>query len=202
VDTFFSLVLGALYLKWNKIPRMEKASEIIPFVILGTLGHGFAHGAMAAKFRSGGEGGEETQKPKLWQLVAFAAVFWFPLLKASLIKVSSGKVALLAALVTCGGIFLKEQYGFAYVQTVLSVAYHASQLLLPVKEKEHREYLTLPLLVAVPPLVTAWNEALFCGAYFKSLGGHVLYDASIIIGTIGYFIDSYQHVTKRKQKTI
>jgi hypothetical protein len=201
VDTFFSLLLGALYLAWRNIPGMGKASEIIPFVILGTLGHGFAHGAMAAKFRSGEEL-EEKPKPQLWQLVAFSAIFWFPLLKASLMKVSNAKVALLSALVTYGGRFLKEQYGFAYVQTVLSVAYHTSQLLLPVNEKENREYLTLPLLVAVPPLITAWNEALFCGAYFKSLGGHTLYDASIILCTIWYYIDSYQHVTKKKQKTV
>jgi hypothetical protein len=202
VDIFFSLALGTLYLKWNKIPGMEQASQIIPFVILGTLGHGFAHGAMAATFRSGKDVVEETRKPQLWQLVAFCALFWFPLLKASLMKVSNVKVALLAVLVTCGGNFMKAQYGFAYVQTVLSVAYHTSQLFLPAKEKEHREYLTLPLSVAVPPLLIAWNEALFCGAYFKSIGGHVLYDASIIIGTIMFYIDSYQNVTTKKQKMI
>jgi len=202
VDTVFSALLGVLYLKWKDAPGMKSASAMVPYVILGTLGHGFAHGAMATKFRDGGDGdaasadndegaGLATDRPELWKIVGFAALFWFPLLKASLMSVSSAKVALLSAVVTYGSLWIRDVYGFAYVNTVLSIAFHLSQLLLDREEKQNRQYLTLPLFVAIPPLLTAWNEALFCDAYFKTAGGHVLYDASIILCFIAYYVDAY-----------
>jgi hypothetical protein len=203
VDTFFSLILAALWVRWRSLPGMERASELVPFVVAGTLGHGFAHGAMASKLRDGGENASAdnsgTEEHALWQYVLFAAAFWFPLLKASMVKVSNLRVALLSGLVTYASSWLKPQYGFAYVQTVLSVAYHASQLRLPPDEKEHREHLTLPLMVALPPLLTAWNEALFCSAYFRSMGGHTLYDASIILCFIGFYADAYRHAMKQEK---
>lgn len=197
VDVFFSAVIGVLYMKWRKIPGMEKASELIPMVIVGTLGHGLAHGFMARSFRMG----LEKQTPpdrELWQYILFAIVFWFPLLKASLYEFASWKVACVAAAVTYLGMSLKDEHGFAYVQTILAIAFHSSQLLST--NKNFREYLTLPLFGALPPLIVAWNEALFCEAYFKSLGGHMLYDLSIIVCFIGYYVESYWHVTKVKPK--
>jgi hypothetical protein len=204
VDTFFSLVLAAMWVRWRKVPGMERASELAPFVVAGTLGHGLAHAAMAMKLRAGEEAEErDGGSHPLWQYALFAAGFWFPLLKASMVKVSNLRVALLSALVTYGITLVKDQYAFAYVQTVLAVAYHASQLRLPREDKEHREHLTLPLVAAVPPLLTAWNEALFCTAYFRAIGGHTLYDASIILCFTGFYADCYRHAMKQgKEKKV
>lgn len=206
VDSFFSMVLGILYLSWRKVPGMERPSEIIPMVIMSTLGHGFAHGALAINFRKDNFNDFPKEGPtqhELWKLIAFATIFWFPLLKASMMKVASWKLAIAAGVVTYLGTFLREEYGFPYVQTILAIAFHSSQLMLPPKEKEYREYLMVPLQLAIPPLLTAWNEALFCEKFFRNLGGHVLYDASIILSAIWYYISCYQHVTRKnvnKQK--
>eukprot|EP00584_Thalassiosira_punctigera_P007126 CAMPEP_0172534142 /NCGR_PEP_ID=MMETSP1067-20121228/6612_1 /TAXON_ID=265564 ORGANISM="Thalassiosira punctigera, Strain Tpunct2005C2" /NCGR_SAMPLE_ID=MMETSP1067 /ASSEMBLY_ACC=CAM_ASM_000444 /LENGTH=290 /DNA_ID=CAMNT_0013318893 /DNA_START=16 /DNA_END=888 /DNA_ORIENTATION=- len=204
VDVAFSAVLGSLYFKWRGLPGMGTGSEIVPMVILGTLGHGIAHGAMAMKFRDGSyeeekargvaEGARE-ETLTFVQMALFCGLFWFPLLKASMFKINSAIVAVIAMAVTflpeyAGGI--KKELGFAYVQTVLAVAFNLSQLLgLSPEEKMRREYAMMPLLGAIPLLV-AWNEALFCGSYFKAAGGHVLYDASIIVGYIVFYLDCYR----------
>mmetsp|Transcript_12552 Transcript_12552/g.23455 ORF Transcript_12552/g.23455 Transcript_12552/m.23455 type:complete len:298 (-) Transcript_12552:137-1030(-) len=199
VDILLSIVLGGMYYAWKDKPGMASSSEIVPMVILGTLGHGLAHGAMAVKLRDGTYGTDSTtmegdEIPPLWQLLLFCALFWFPLLKASMPKLSSYAVAALAWAVTYGPVLaggLKKELGFPYTQTVLSVAFHISQLMLSTEEKQRREYMTLPI-TAMLPVLTAWNEALFCTAYFRSAGGHVLYDASIVISFIVFYVDSYR----------
>lgn len=200
VDVIFSLILGIMYLSWRNLPGMASSSEIMPMVIVSTLGHGMAHGGMSAKFRDGTyeaalSGDVEEEIPAWWQIVLFCAVFWFPLLKAAMPKVSSQYVFGVALAVTYGPLLLagglKKELRFGYVQTIVSIAFHTSQLMLSPDEKNHREYMTLPI-ASILPVVTAWNEALFCTAYFRSLGGHVLYDASIIISSIVYYADCYR----------
>jgi hypothetical protein len=201
VDVLFSTILGVMYLYWKNIPSMKTSSEIVPMVIMGTVGHGVAHFAMAMKFRDGSyyeESQQEQQQeiPPFYQLVVFCFLFWFPLLKASMPKMNAKIVALLSLIVTygpivIGGGMMKKQLGFAYVQTVISIAFHISQLRLSRTEKSQREYMTLPLS-AMLPVLTSWNEALGCEAYFRSMGGHVLYDASIIISYILYYADCYR----------
>lgn len=204
VDVFFSAILGLLYMCWRKNIRLpEHCSEIVPMVIASTLGHGLAHGAMAQHLRDAADGGtNNSSSPQgledvpLWQSLAFCFFFWFPLLKASLAKVSYSKVAVLAVVVTYGPMLmggLPKEHAFAYVQTVVTISFHTSQLMLDSKEKERREYWTLPLIAALPPIITSWNEALGCNAYFRNLGGHVLYDASIIIGFLVYYMDCYRY---------
>ena len=190
------VVLATLYLKWKNLPGMQTASKIVPMVILSTLGHGIAHGAMAQRARSDGwQQHEEVREIPSWpQLFAFVALFWLPLLKASMPRVNSFLVAIAAFLaaylpILAGG--LKRELNFGWIQTVVSIAFHCSELSLSSAEKNRREYMTLPLAGLLPVLVS-WNEALFCSAYFKSAGGHVWYDASIILCFIAYYVDSYR----------
>lgn len=51
VDVIFSLALLAMYILWKNHDGMKKSSEIVPMVIVSTIGHGLAHGVMATKFR-------------------------------------------------------------------------------------------------------------------------------------------------------
>jgi len=204
VDVFFSGVLMLMWFSWRHKPGMARASELVPMVVLSTVGHGAAHGQMAMNLRtdtgsnSTDVGNDESSLSSenelatapMWQIAAFICLFWFPLLKASLNKVNSGAVALVAIVVTCIHGMMPKQFSFGYVQTVVSIAFHTSQLLLSSNEKNCREYATLAMTASIPVL-TAWNEALFCTAYFKSAGGHMLYDASIIISFIAYYMDAY-----------
>jgi hypothetical protein len=210
VDVIFSIVLFLMYQSWKDIPGMETSSNIVPSFIAGTLGHGIAHAAMAVKLRDGSYGNDdENESPviQIWQAVVFCVVFWFPLLTATMPKMKKQYVFYIASIVTFlqGG--LKKELGFAYVQTIISLAFHTSQLMLSTEEKNRREYITLPLS-ALLPIVTSWNEILFCESYFRSMGGHVLYDASIIISYIVFYLDCYRYNTRNnrtaitKQKTL
>lgn len=182
-----------------ELPGMKASSDTVPMVIMSTLGHGIAHGVEAVKFRDGRyekekalEDVEET--PSFFFLVLFCAFFWFPLLKASMHNINSFKVAMIAVAVSWGPSFLgglKKEIGFPYVQTVINFAFHFSQLALSSKEKQQREYMMRPVVSLIPFLVSC-NEALFCSSYFKSAGGHVLYDASIIISHIVFYVDCYR----------
>jgi len=207
VDIFFSAILGVMYLAWKNIPGMETSSKIVPSFIVATLGHGIAHGAMAVKFRDGSYhqqiDDEEANAvtPPMWQMIARCAVFWFPLLKASMPKLKNIHVSFLAVIVTYGRGFVKKELEFAYVQTIVNVALHGSQLMLATDEKYRREYMTLPL-AGVLPIVMAWNEILFCESYFRSAGGHVLYDASIIVSYIVFYLNCYHFNTKLNDKSL
>lgn len=205
VDVFFSLILGILYLKWRKIPGMETASAIVPSIIASTIGHGVVHGAMALKFRDPenaviGHDGDPEIAP-LWSLAIFGAFFWFPLLKAILPKSNNHALAVVSSVITYGQSFCKKELAFAYVQTILNLVIAFSQLMLSAKEKNEREYMLLAISLILP-IVVAWSEMLFCDSFFRAAGGHVLYDASIILSILVFYIECHRyHSDKSKSST-
>jgi hypothetical protein len=204
IDVAVSLLLGVLHHFWSKIPSMKNASKIVPMVIAGTVAHGAAHGFQAAGFRQGKEMIQGVEDVPLWKSLLFCAFFWYPLLQASLMKVPSHIVAVLALVVTYAPLWmggLPQQFGFGYIQTILSMSFHISQLMLKRDEKQRREYFTLPLIAAMPSVLVAWVEALYCDAFFKSLGGHAIYDASIIVGFTVFYLDCYRFHVLGKSKT-
>ena len=157
---------------------------------------------MAVQLRDGSYGNNDGNKipfTQTWHLVVFCVVFWFPLLTTTMPKMKKQYVFFIASIVTFlhGG--LRKELGFAYVQIILSLAFHTSQLMLSTEEKNRQEYMTL-LLSVLLPIVTSWNEILFCESYFRSMGGHALYDASIIVSYIVYQLDSYRYNTQYKEQ--
>ena len=214
VDVIFAGALYMMYWRWKDIPGMEHSSEIVPGVVYGTIGHGIAHGVMAIRLRSEDDGGDGANNNNddasedasysvkmLWQTAVFCALFWYPLLRSSMPRAKPWQIASIAVvaaygpqlLSATGGAGLKKELGFSYVQTIIISSAIASQLMLPVEEKRRREYFTLSL-TAVLPILVAWNEVLFCDKYLRSMGGHTLYDAAIILSTIAFYKIGRAHV--------
>jgi len=201
VDVGFSAILTIMYIAWRDIQGMEASSARVPGIIAATVGHGFAHAAMAVKLREGTyHQREDHAEQALSKTLMFCAVFWFPLIKAAMCQAKNHYVAILAAIFTYGQRFVEKEYGMAYVQTVVNVAFHGSLLMQSPVEKNQREYLTFSM-TNVLPIVIAWNEALFCDSYVRSAGGHVLYDGSIIISSIVYYLDCYCFSAKSSSKS-
>ena len=176
---------------------METSSVIVPALIAATLGHGITHGFMAVKLRDRTyhtQHDEGDAAPTLLQMMIGCVVLWCPLLKVSMPKMEYEHVAVLAAIVTYGQSFVNNKLDFAYIQTIVNILVHVSQLMLSPDEK----YMTTPLS-NVLPLVVAWNKVLFCDPYFRFLaGGHVLYDASIVVSFMILYFDCYSfHTTPR-----
>lgn len=200
VDVTFSAIIGLLYFHWKDLPGMKVASALVPAVIASTLGHGMAHGAQAVQLRNGTYHQDEVlyhyDDAPLWKIIAGVVLFWFPLLKGALNKMSNFHVGILAIAVTYTGLFVRIELGFPYVQTVINLAFHASQLMLPKEEKSLRTYMTTPMS-NILPLAVAYTEFLFCDSFFRSIGGHVLYDSSIVISFIIYYCDAYRYSTNQ-----
>lgn len=198
IDVVFSAVLGVMYLSWKSIPGMETSSAIIPGTILATVGHGIVHGATAFTFRDGSyheQQQEEEEIPREVELVPMVllfAVLWCPLLNAAMPKLDKKKVLLCAAIATYGQLYVKKELGFGYVQTLVNVGFHASQLMLSSDDKNKREYMLQPL-IGLFPMIVGWNEALYCDSFLRSMGGHALYDASIILSCIVFYLDCYSN---------
>ena len=202
VDVVFSVIIGIMYLSWKDVPGMEVSSSSVPSLIVSTLGHGIAHGGMALKLRDGSYQ-QQQQLPDvpLWQKLAMCGIFWFPLLKASLPKMNSHHVVAISAIAMYGSGFVKKELGFPYVQTIVVSAFQASQLMLTPEEKSIREYMMSSLPI-VPTIVVAWSEMLFCDSFFRSIGGHLLYDASIVLSFTVYYLESYLFSTKSRSKNL
>lgn len=177
---------------------MESSSEAIPALIIGTLGHGAAHAAMSIKFRDGSYQ-QETRDPankeglELWQSLLFCLLFWLPLLSATMPKMKKQHVLCLSAFAMYFMRGLPKEISFGYIQTVLSIAFHIGQLLFSsAAEKGRREYMTMPM-TAILPIVVAWVEMTLCTSFFRSIGGHVWYDFSIIFSYVIFYYDCYRH---------
>mmetsp|Transcript_6316 Transcript_6316/g.13071 ORF Transcript_6316/g.13071 Transcript_6316/m.13071 type:complete len:276 (+) Transcript_6316:70-897(+) len=199
VDVLFSAIIYVMYLKWKDIPGMQTVSDGVPALIAATLGHGIAHGVMAVQLRDGTyqqeEGDKFFESMPLWQHVLGCTIFWCPLLKVAMPKVGIRNLVVVASIVHYGGSMVKKELGFPYVQTIVNVGFHVTQLMLPPDEKNHREYMTMPISTSLPLLV-AWTEMLFCDEFFRSIGGHVLYDASIVVAFCMSYIELYFFHTK------
>lgn len=173
VDVIFSAVLATMYLSWKDIPGIESANANVPAVIFSTLRHGIAHGVMAIQFRDGSyhqrqddnTKSEEIFLPALWKMLVYCVLFWFSFLKAAIPKMENNYIVVLAAIATYGNLFVKKELGFAYVQTIVNISFHISQLMQSSEEKNRREHMTMPL-ANVLPTVVAWNKVLFCDFYF------------------------------------
>ena len=202
VDFIFCAILGFLYYNWHTLKGMEFVNQFIPMGIVGTIGHGVAHWIIAIKMRQKDMNDSDEQhiiianEETHLQTILFCTFFWFPLLKASIPKSSVYHAYILAiAVAYVQRNYLAEVYGFTYIQTILSISAHVSQLVLSTKEKNCRCYMTMPIIAALPAVIISILEATSCNMFFKSMGGHVWFDACIIVGLILYYVDAYIHCT-------
>lgn len=109
--------------------------------------------------------------------------------------------AAISAIVMYGSGFVKKELIFPCVQTIVVSGFQANQLMLTPKEKNLREYMMSSLSI-VPTIVVAWNEILFCDSFFWSIGGHVLYNASIVVSFTVYYLEGYHYSTKSRSKNL
>ena len=160
--------------------------------LLGHLGHGFIHGYIGAKYRSGETLGVESNtgmermmkllhddnSVEICKRVLILLGFWFGLLLGVMPKVPKARVAILAIVVYISGeMFVTYVLVFAYVQAVSGVAFASTQLSLSRDEKDY-VYAAFAL-VSIPVSIIPWIESTACQRVASKLGGHLMYDVSI-----------------------
>lgn len=206
---YFDVVLVAIglliYRSLRGLPgkSMKYADEMMLFGLLGHLGHGMAHGAIGAMYRSNEDVGtkqvtgwnklmmEEDMPRAVAKSAVLGIIFWFGLLKGILTKVPNAKVIITAIIAYAGGLLVKEVLGFAYIQAVLAVAFASTQLTLPREEKDY-VYAAFALSF-VPVSIVPWIESTACQNIAMKLGGHLIYDVSIPTTLIAAYYASWRH---------
>ena len=123
-------------------------------------------------------------------------LFYFFLMRSApnVSKMSACIHACIHALITAT--LVPQQLSFTYVQTaLLSVAISHS---LFKKDKDFFYDLTSSIIV-VPVSLMSWFEAFVCDSFYKKIGGHVYYDATIPIAIFLYYVVALKYQPEEKR---
>lgn len=188
VDSVCALILWAL----SRRSHAAKGFAPLASAALGVFGHGVAHLGIGAGWMASGTdprpGLLRENVPVAHNVLAMAGMwlFFFALLRSAPNVPHSHAAfhALLHAPALC--LLVPPRFGFTYVQTVLLLVACTYDLFSPAHKKD-RYYDLAALLINLPVGMVAWVEALGCDSFFKSLGGHVWYDATIPLSMFVYY---------------
>ncbi len=211
---YFDMILAAIgilihqLLKGMSIPAMKDADQSIFFNMLGHLGHGLAHGFLAAQYRSDNDNYAGMQhisliekflqeedahlmRMEILKHASMALLFWFAILKGVVPTISVSKLALSSILAYISGLFVTDVLTFAHIQLILSVSFSWSQLMLPMEKKDfsYAAFSVSSLIINIIP----WIESTTCQGIAGQMGGHLIFDVSIPVSLIAAYCASWYH---------
>lgn len=201
-DLSLASVLGVIYFLVKNEAGMKPANDLVGVSILGIVGHGIAHGAVAAEMRNDPDKFLEYGQKLNYETVDFSSplnlamqiipgvIFWVSLLKSAVPKGSWSGIAALATLSIVSGLFIPKNLGFTYVQTVLFLVFDINEML-KAKEEKNFEYAMYPIIVGIPTGIVGWIESTMCTKGVIDLGGHLIYDAYIPLGLLAFYMICY-----------
>lgn len=208
VDVVLFLVLMYLRSQWKDLPQMQGPyAKNVPMHAVGMLGHGMGHASMAYAQREGtledmSKGGFNWNVTPYF-IAGYALFFWFPILRPTLYRWSSVCSFVVSLVVAVGQVFLGTMgFQFIYVQTVIMLCFGANELSLPLADKQSYHYYIVPVVTAIPIMLTGWVESVFCNTFYKAIGGHCLFDASIGITFIVYYNICYYDFEGLSEETM
>lgn len=215
VDTIMAMVAGLLFLAWRNDPGMDKANVIFQSSIPGVLLHGIAHGALGKAVREGTINLEEGHKlvietalskneSTLRLAVSFLPLvaFWYALSKASMPNISNKFILVAALVVTLRHLWISNDFGFTYTQTILMLEFSINQLCRK-KEEKDMGYFLYPVMVGLPLTIIGWMESTMCSTIVRDLFyGHLAYDAFIPIAMMAWYMVVHIQATPTTKSSI
>ena len=189
-DTVFASAIFLLSRPYKSEPSMKPVIRAVP----GILGHGVAHYHIGYHGRGRSVGAadgpqilSDTPPTTLAQGVVVVSIFFFLLFRASdgMSTRATAAQAVIHGAVTV--LLVPPRFGFTYVQTALLLVFSLVELARAGEEKDVY-WDAYAVLVGLPVGFVAWAEALTCEHGYRSLGGHVIYDTSISLSVLCYFI--------------
>jgi hypothetical protein len=220
VDVLFAVVLALIYWPHRHRSVLRHANELVSTNVVGTIGHGLAHGGLAYHMYQqlhqdqSGMGDEDAavqtnETATLLNLFVFPILFWLPLMKAAMSNAPFIVVAIAALLANGLVAAVPSNLGFTVVQTILLVAFSLNQLLRPSDEKQDLHYVLYSWMVSFPLTLVGWMESTMCSSFVRSvLYGHVVYDAYIPISALAFYLlcirnaNYHQQEEEKKKKTL
>lgn len=214
VDTIMAVLAGLLFLAWRNDPGMDQANVIFKANIPGVLLHGVGHAALGKAIRDGTMNLEDGRKLVIESAMAqnestlrlglsFLPLvsFWYALSKASMPNVSNKFTFAAALLVTYCQLWIPNDFGFTYTQTILILEFSINQLFRP-KEEKDLAYFLYPVMVGVPLTMIGWMESTMCSTMVRDwFYGHLVYDAYIPLSMMAWYMVVHSHATSNNTKS-
>jgi hypothetical protein len=226
VDVLFAIVLALIYWPHRNRSVLRHANLLVSTNVLGTIGHGLAHGGLAYHMyvqqqqlqqqQTGIANNEDVaaavptdETATLLNWFVFPILFWLPLMKAAMSNAPNYVVTILALLANGLVATVPDHLGFTVVQTILLVAFSLNQLLRPTDEKQDLHYVLYSWMVSFPLTLVGWMESTMCSLFVRSvLYGHVVYDAYIPVSALAFYLmcirnaNYHQQEEEKKKKTL
>jgi hypothetical protein len=223
VDVLFAAVLALTYWPHRNRPALRHANLLVATNVMGTIGHGLAHGGLAyhmyqqQQLQTTGMANNEDvaavvptdETATLLNWFVFPVLFWLPLMKAAMSNAPFYVVTITALLANGLVATVPDHLGFTVVQTILLVAFSLNQLLRPSDEKQDLHYVLYSWMVSFPLTLVGWMESTMCSSFVRSiLYGHVVYDAYIPISALAFYLlcirnaNHQQQQAEEKKKTL
>jgi hypothetical protein len=198
-DVGLAAVQAVLVLILQGEPGMEIASQIVKPQLLGIVGHGIGHGAIARALRQNDSASPTTidmhqseyeagNFPGLSLASVPFFVFWVMLLRSALPKLSWANLAVMSVFSMLFQQFFPRNFGFTYVQSILMMAFGWNEMVMKPASEKGFEYAIFPWIVSVPLTMIGWLESTFCSKFVVRLGGHLVYDAYIPLATMCFYL--------------
>lgn len=214
---------------------MKLTNQALLNSLPGIVGHGIAHASIAAVIRnqsaqadgSSWWNGTKTTKTTmslssfaaetswdvwrqldgpqaLWQLLV-SILFWWGMFYSILPQAKRSTMGIMIAAVIYIQLYVPNQLGFTYVQSVIVAVAALKELSKPPDEKNHLSYTLAPVVIAIPVTFVSWMESTQCSAFVRDyLYGHVVYDVSIPLTTLVWYLLCYYYdaptTTKKRRK--
>jgi hypothetical protein len=218
-DTILSVLILGVYLAFRESPGIkgdESLQHSFKWTSVSVLTHGFAHGFISYTIRQKQQNGDRIGATGLtrWeefslkrsgnaydaymeelQTVIFLLLFWYPLLRSASNKdVKNSVLFILSMVVIAAQFHIPNQFGFTYIQTVISCVFSFNEVYFkPLLEKSRYSYAAMSF-VGIPISIIPYWEAMGCSrGWYQALGGHVLYDMSIPIFISLAYVSCYWH---------
>jgi hypothetical protein len=128
-----------------------------------------------------------------WASLIGIFIFYAAFLSSAFAAYSRTIVAVVIVLAWVGHLWVPYMLGFAYVQTVLLLAFSFRELTLPKNIKRNNAaYAIHPWIMTIPLSAVSWIESTQCSAFVRDyLYGHAFYDAFIPLSVIVWYLFLY-----------
>jgi hypothetical protein len=186
-DIVFAVALFLL----SRTRKNESSMKPVVDAAPGIFGHGIAHlGLWAAGDASSLGPSILASSEPAWKLISSVvgvSVFFYLFFRgfSSLSRRAVWTHSLFHGAVTA--LAIPPRFGFTYVQTALMLVYSYAELKRPSSEKD-AYFDAYAWLVGVPVGFVGWMESIGCDTFIRRLGGHVVYDTSISLSILAYFL--------------
>lgn len=197
LDMMLALLMTIIYWRLRERPGMISANALVKSHAMAVAGHGMGHALIAKGVR---DGNIDTDQQTAFQDMPVAhiigyqiglLIFWVSLLKAVCLQLSIKSVSVLAVVFNLVSILIPIRFVFTYVQTVILLCFSIDQLNQG-KAAKGFEYALFAAVNGVPVILIAWLESTSCtSGLVQALGGHVMYDVYIALGSIVFYVMVY-----------